>query len=194
MTVKLTKEQEKWLNFMIDEYGGKDHLMNKHCDGGTWKGGAQSLNELSAAKMARALYDGYEVEPEFKVGDWVHVSWYSNESGVYQVEEVYKNGSIRIDVENEIAITKLCPPLHMVRHATESEIAEEKERRFWAKLGRKTCEYRAGDIVEFEGRANVIEAVRGGGNVVVLEHEGTHFAHIRMICPAENRLDVNTNE
>ena len=86
---------------------------------------SKCLQSLSLEQLARALYVGYEVEEEFEVGDFV-VNMHGGtvlkvinkitESGTYY--EVVRCGS---GLKESIHRDRL-------RHATESEIAEEEER------------------------------------------------------------------
>jgi phage regulator Rha-like protein len=101
----------------------------------------ECINSMPVDSLIRALYIGYEVEPEFKVGDWVAFDNRKDEVAIRKIERIndqfgdglyahWKNGSMR---------------LSGLRHATPSEIAEEKERRFFARYGREPWELRKGD-------------------------------------------------
>src|SRR5690625_7963427 len=68
--VKLTQEQADAIERGIKIYG-KSRIMNVHALDG-WVGNLNDLNGLTKDEIARALYVGYEVESEFKVGDWVY--------------------------------------------------------------------------------------------------------------------------
>ena len=83
------------------------------------------LNELSLGELVEALYVGYEVEveelePQFEVGDWV-INAYNNR--IFQLEQS--------EVKD---FFELLPTLKHIRHATESEIAEEEKRRMDKKI------------------------------------------------------------
>lgn len=92
-------------------------------------------------KLLNALVNGYEVEPAYKVGDWIvrlDGTTFMNEKAVVQVDKV---SDIHLFYARDIGIDKI-----RIRHATPEEIKAEKERRFWAKIGRKVGEFRIGDI------------------------------------------------
>ena len=129
--VKVTKEQAKGLNQITTPQSAvKEHV-------GNWQLG-NDLNALSLDELIRALYIGYEVEPEFKVGDWV-VTKVTNHigkiTGFSSITKYYDIEGIQTDV---------------IRHATPSEIAEEKERRFFAGHGRELWELKYKDILRLK--------------------------------------------
>ena len=143
------------------------------------------------------LYIGYEVEPEFKVGDVV-VFEYGNEVHVIgEIIEIETEDFIAAKVDDPkfpvpqlIAVSKL-------RHTTESEIAQEKERRFWSGLGREVNEYKIGDVVSTGSVTRPIKAIWNEGELS-LEGLGAgnpyKFDEVFLVCPVENRLDVNVDE
>lgn len=187
--VILTKEQAEAI-----EFAKKHHMRHEIIDAYMQINDSRLVDELkvlyqlSYDKFFKALYIGYEVEPEFscEVGDWIKDT---STGAVFQVKDTQH----RNNVMDSRYTTK--------RHATPSEIAEEKERRFWNKFGREVNEYRAGDIVK--GRGVITEKWRLGpvkktpelegavqiedisdGNTIDLEMESC-----RLICPVEQRLD-----
>ena len=71
------------------------------------------LQSLTLDELARAIYVGYEVEVEVKVGDWL----VNNRNGmIFQIEDGLKDN-----------LKDIVGAKHL-RHATEPEIAAEKER------------------------------------------------------------------
>jgi len=89
------------------------HAKNKLFD-------SKCLQIMSLDQLARAIYVGYEVEVEFEVGDWVVNTCHNS---IFQLEQSeVKDFFERI------------PALKHIRHATESEIAEEEKRRMDKKL------------------------------------------------------------
>lgn len=138
-------EERKIIN-MLDE-SVKCHIKYK------WKGEInKSLNKLSLDEFIRALYIGYEVEPEFKAGDYV-----ANRLGtVGKVAKVdgdflhgkwlYEDG----DSTTEFPIAMNINYTNGVRHATPDEIehiATEKSRRWWERHDRDVHEIKQGDIL-----------------------------------------------
>ena len=75
------------------------------------------LQDLTLDELARALYVGYEVEFEFEVGDWLVNN---RNSLMFQIEDRQEDKDIA--------------RMNHIRHATESEIVEEKERRMDSKV------------------------------------------------------------
>lgn len=185
--VILTKEQansiEKWIN--------KEQLIIAKASGFLEHGVDEPIAELTMKQLVKAIYIGYEVEPDFKVGDWV----VNTSNGYIKLIENEREAREANFLNNDYI------KRHELRHATSEEIAEEKERRFWNKFGREVNEYRAGDIVK--GRGVITEKWRLGpvkktpelegavqiedisdGNTIDLEMESC-----RLICPVEQRLD-----
>jgi len=77
------------------------------------------LQSLTLDELARAIYVGYEVEVEVKVGDWL----VNNRNGmIFQIEDGLKDN-----------LKDIVGAKHL-RHATESEIVEEKGRYMGSKL------------------------------------------------------------
>src|SRR5690625_4301046 len=97
---------------------------------------AEPINEMDFDTLVKALYIGYEVEPEFKVGDWV-----------------FNNGTDRTFQLNESTVNALNEYKNMehIRHATDEEIAQEKERRWWKKHNRDVWELKEGDVLDLNG-------------------------------------------
>ena len=161
-----------------------------------------SLKELSVGEVARALYIGYEVEPEFKVRDWVYRV---SDKKIYRVDFVTEEGLV-LDDENLWMFNekgndygKHTPP-EDVRHATPEEIAEEKERRWWTKHDRDVWELRKRDILKHK-RGNKLIEVKKVHNSQYLIGTCTYYKnkedvkkHYTVICLAENRLDVKDDE
>lgn len=99
------------------------------------------LFQLDADDIQNALFEGYEVEPEFYVGDWVNHRLH----GIGKVIEVNKN-TLEIyrssgDEEGAYVWRK-----KNVRHATKQEA-------WWAKHGRDVWELKPGDIIRVPGRS-----------------------------------------
>ena len=186
--VKLTKEQVTALEEAIHGYG-IDITMNDHSPH-NWGGRLSPLNELKTHQMARALYIGYEVEETFEVGNWVV---YDN--GVERGYG-YKTNQIK-DVDEQKAYFDEGRTMHItrLRHATPEEIAEEKQRRWWAKHGREVFEFKTGDLINHAGI--IIEVEKPEDDLVrvkINESRGTLpeklYQGIEVICFAEDRKDL----
>lgn len=189
--VKLTQEQANAIERFKSEPKAdlvKQHVMWK------WKSAGKSLNDLTIDELIRALYIGYEVEPKFKVGDWVYYQ------GQYEAERVGKithigNDYIRYDIgysNNK----------KYFRHATSEEIAKEKERRWWKSHDRNVWELKKGDLIIDKLNAHscavkIVEHVdENGFNLLVdgLSHFPISLESIKenykILCFAEDRKDV----
>src|SRR5699024_10096032 len=127
--VKITREQAK----VIESKMAFRHMSIKYHVMNNWDTDYERcLNNLTLDELIRAFYIGYEVEPIFEVGDWV--------------KDTSTNAVIKINDRQHR--NNLIDPRHTtIRHATPEEIAEEKQRRWWAKHGRKVWELREGDLL-----------------------------------------------
>lgn len=123
--VKITQEQAN----AIERIKDKDYAINVLVAG---KRPDNPLCELEVSELAKAFYIGYEVEPEFKVGDW---AYNKQTNRVFQVID-----GLSENMNNEANREHL-------RHATDEEISKEKERRWWAKHGRGVWELKKNDVI-----------------------------------------------
>lgn len=183
--VILTQEQVEAIEIAIREYG-KDDVLNDHLsaypDYQNWGNNLEPLNGLEPHILARALYqpDGYEVEPEFKVGDWVvgegHIL-------AYKISKIkndriyfdYSTGNLRVE---------------QVRHATPEEIKEEKRRRWWHDRDRGVWEVYEGDILmnnHGEHCLNVTDLILKRFGVLDYDQLDEFY---KVACLAENREDA----
>src|SRR5699024_4095466 len=97
---------------------------------------SKCLLELSTDDFMNAFEYGYEVEPEFNVGDWVVVTFklHTRSYGkTFKITDKKESCSIGdkycFDLDGEGVVYA-----NELRHATPEEIAEEKERRMDEKL------------------------------------------------------------
>ena len=191
--VKITKEQAEAIEeYKESETGIYDFLHDLPLDYMTnrsWDNVEENQQEMLKVMTAFVTGD-YEVEPEFNDDEWVVLK-----DG--KVVEVYyvKNRSDLGSIGNIVGIPKDKVFAYDLggdywydyndidRHATPEEIAEEKERRWWREHGRKVKEVRNGDIIYsyYTG----ITLVKDENNRHV-----TNFNGFRVICFAEDRLDV----
>src|SRR5690625_4677361 len=162
--VKLTKEQAEALE-QAKEGRGKDKVMNGI--GGKWYRELEPLNDLTPSQMARSLYIGYEVEAEFKVGDWVVYKSNIHETPIVRtVSKINQpRSSASLDAESIVA------PLNNLRLARSEEIAEEKERRFFAKHDRAPWELWDKDLLKHIDSELIFEVQFVSDDGVYLNHD-----------------------
>lgn len=194
--VKVTREIADAIERGIKIYS-KSRIMNDHEPDG-WLGNLTDLNGLTKDEMARSLYIGYEVEPEYKENDWLN---YLTIHGDLKTDKV-------IDVSDDRVLMELSNSWvhfnNVKSHATPSEIAKEKERRFFAEHGREPWELKKNDILN-DRRENctvTIAKVIDKEVMTVLFTNGdwefynniVEDSDWRVACFADKRLDVKTNE
>lgn len=101
-------------------------------------------SELSYEDFQSALLSGYEVKPEFKVGDYV-----INDRGIIvEILEDDGDGFFVGWIANGSMYTEITPKSRILRHAT-------KQESWWAKHGRKVWELREGDVIKPKSDANI---------------------------------------
>lgn len=188
--VVLTKEQAKAIEEIKDiDYAINIHSFNKRPD--------SPLADIKTSTLARALFVGYEVEPEFKVGDWVYDIQYNKVARIDH--RGVDDNRVWVDDEdfNFFAIVN-------IRHATPEEIAEEKERRLFAEHGRKVWELKKYDRIKCKSTDKEYEIldVEKPLRFKVLDMRDVHLRNLEfyntqqissrfvVVCFAENRLDV----
>ena len=157
------------------------------------------MNGLTYDDFIKAVKDGYEVEPEYKVGDWVVSVEFDV---VKRIEKIEKP-------EGQLPIYRLEDKFNVytIRLATPSEIAEEKERRFFARHGREPWELKNNDILNDRREnctvtiAKVIDKFPAEEMTVLFTNGDWEFynnivedSDWRVACFADKRLDVKTND
>lgn len=191
--VKLTQEQADAIESTIGFYNDIERIIELHVNAkDSWIKKSEALKELSLFELVNALCIGYEVKPDFEVGDWVVA-----ESGHWKgsIGEL-KNHFIFLGKSRYDFLTGSIEE-ESIRHATPEEIATEKERRWWAKHDRGVWELREGDIlVAFDGGYlvqidKVFDAYHvlflGGAKEVELKEVKNNF---ELVCFAEDRKDA----
>lgn len=153
--------------------------------------------DFTIEELAKAKLIGYEVEPEFKKGDYVMVKWKNREKEeFYRVVSIDPWGSIQIETLDGVPNAS---GHENTRHATPSEIAEEKERRWWKKHGRDVWELKVGDVlVDTDGEILEVTDERDDYKGYYLDYCSYSLEIIKnrfiILTFAESRLDVKTNE
>src|SRR5690625_487713 len=192
--VKITPEQanaiKKWIN--------KELLIIAKASGLLEHGVDEPIAELTMKQLVKAIYIGYEVEPEFKVGDWVF--WETKSNGpipktAFKIEKIIKDGVCPDEWPSPYAGGEPIP-IEELRHATPSEIAEEKERRWWAKHGRNLWELRKGDLLidKHFGKIAEVREVEDKHYLIgaITSYESLDFIkrNYTVVCFSEQRLDL----
>ncbi len=189
--IQLTQEQADVISKLLKKMSA-DRLIDTHIKQ-IWKDEYNALNHMEVSKVARAVLVGYEVIPQFKVGDWV-INIHTAEIG--QVEAIRKVGGA-VDNDERIVVDSILNYPDSLRHATPEEIQQEKKRRFWEKLGREVDEWEEGDIVGVEGSKFITyisyeDLDRGEvefPRFTAGDNEYFPLNKIRLVTPVEKRLD-----
>lgn len=148
--VKITQEQDQSIKTLVSDRG-KERVLELHVIKDWELERNKCLNEIPTEDMARILYewDSYEIEPEYKVGDWVVCTHLSSALKIIAIQ--YENSRVQyMDVSNWQPIAGIG------RHATPEEIVEEKERRKWAEI-------EVGDVLRIKDEPQAIGMFKGEG-------------------------------
>lgn len=195
--VKLTQGQAEAIEKLKSKnkgnvfYAIEEHAFTFADDDDYWLHEFKPLNDMGIADVAEVLVNGYEVEETFKVGDWV---MHEPSKWLGEVTRIY---------EDELEVTRLGDGYiwnkKYVRHATPEEIAEEKQRRWWAKHGRNVYEFKEGDLIKRGDTTSEVEKVEEKIIWVKLnKSKGTYtkeyYDQIKVICFAEDRKDLDGDE
>lgn len=166
------------------------------------------IDEIAVEDVVKAFIGGYEVEPDFKVGDWV-----THESGIVSIiTDIDDKGIITTDhmldrcdrYGEEVYMNTVAM---YFRHATPEEIAKEEERRWWAKHDRDVWELKLNDEIrhkESDGRFDVVHVFDDGDiniertstnnymqkEVVTVKRSYISDYYYEVVCFAEGRKDV----
>lgn len=184
--LKITREQEKAIEWYRENFTNEgaiqDFIRDRH----------PALSEFTTEQFALLFLEWYEVEPEFKLNDYV---WHTENDTILKLDD-----EDRVEFANKYYTEK-----DKLRHATPEEIQQEKERRWWAKHGRGVWELREGDILLEEGETRFsLVVTRGNRTEDGLNRTpslGYRFAEMnyiknnyKVVCFAEDRKDVKNND
>lgn len=191
--VKITQEQAEELKQLIFDDWNKEEIIYL-TRVGHWREGTP-LHGLSADDVAMAYFVGYEVEPNFKVGDWVVITSVNNTGKISKITNTnaLKDYPIGLDWDNENEVLGYDD----IRHAAPEEVATEKTRGWWDRSGRKVWELREGDLLIglVTGCFKEVKLVNDSGcpmfsssNTFQTLH-GVKRSH-EVVCFAEDRKDI----
>ncbi|MGJ9460085.1 hypothetical protein [Oceanobacillus sp. CF4.6] len=189
---KVTAEQKKAIEWAL-KYSpmykdNPNELLQRHgfskYDEPGFESPLKSLNELNTLSLAKALTIGYEVEPEFKVGDWI------THKLTGDIGKVTKTDPLRVD-------NGMGGYSGGYRYSTPEEIEQEKERRWWDKLGRKVNEFKMTDVIRVENGIGLYEVVTNYDNQrlsITHDFANTEFTiyvdEATLVVPSDKRLDM----
>src|SRR5690625_2414408 len=190
--VKITQTQADNLEWRQRQYG--KHRFIEHAILGHFDDVTNPVEWDNLDVLIRALYVGYEVVPEFKENDWVirtSDAGRGHEKGkVFRIVERISSQNIHGDDEESHVSTSL-------KHATDEEIATEKQRRFWNGNDRDVWELRKGDVLESQKNGKLVTVLnesnslggclRGLGHIRISDLKSS----FKVVCFAEDRKDIN---
>jgi len=139
--IMITQEQAHAIESLLKIYAA-DGILDKHIeDKSYFVRNHEPIRNISSVELAKALYIGYEIEPKYKVRDWVVMTNGEPFMCGELAMEITAVGPLFITVGGDRGID-----IRDIRHATTEEIKAEQERRLWKKLDRAVGEFRKGDV------------------------------------------------
>jgi hypothetical protein len=182
--VKITREQAGAIEYCIEEYG-KDKTINSHANG-TWAYECEPLNNLDFSELAKALYVGYEVEPEFKIGEKIVDESDANKTIITVKGEAYgKLYGYWTDHETNTHVGTTVRKVN-ARHANDSEIAAEKERRWWSGHGKDVWDVENGDVIKKKADGFAFDVAVYGAEYIKNNRD-----RYEVVCFKKDRLDAS---
>ena len=190
--VKLTQEQASAINDCRNIVGDEMLIeMQVYRRNSPWRNKWNAINELNLMTLVDALRIGYEVESEFKSGDYV-----VNDIGTIGLIESVNGDHLKGVWIRDFDIPMNCTSNKIARHATPEEVEEVKERRWWTKHGRYVGEYKENDVVISRHTKEILylkevdnERYYLSDNSVYRDKEEM-LNHYLVVCFAEDRKDV----
>lgn len=198
--VKITQEQADAIEREVGGGGDRETPVEIHVNG--WKHHEnQCLNNLSLEEFVRALYIGYEVEPEFRDDEWVFLVDGTITRILYVRDDEIMPYPSGIKFSHGKGGDCWYAYSDIKRHATPEEIAKEKTRRWWEKHGREPWELKPGDVLRkicssFDFEALEVESVDAEYITLAdcrqINYKTTNMKiNYKVICFAEDRKDVD---
>lgn len=144
---------------------------------------------ISSDELKGIFESGYEVKPEFKVGDFIEIELFGRGVVVEITGINNADGRIRINGSSEFN------EYNVIRKLTDEEIQQEKERRWWKKHGREPWELKKGDVIigHYTKYIHVIskDSDESGYYIEGYHCDAKEIKHnFKVLTFAENRLDV----
>lgn len=143
---------------------------------------------FTGREIGNIFLHGYEVEPEFEVGDWVYDMHHNKVARIDH--RGVDDDRVWVD-DDELNFSSIVD----IRHATQEEIQQEKERRFFNEHGRKPRELKVGDVLvkkmdNFPLVVTEVNAEEITLNLLTCTRSEVK-KRCKVLCFAEKRLDVS---
>ncbi|MGI2709015.1 MULTISPECIES: hypothetical protein [Bacillus cereus group] len=135
-----------------------------------------------------------DYEEPYQPGDWVVI-----DENVCKISDVHVSGRLLVDKISRLT-DQLISTKYIKRKATPEEIAQEKRRRVFAKVGRELDEFKKGDVVAMsagdlsevtveEPSAGLIKCVQFDLYNQTFDTFNVNPKSLNLVVPAEHRLD-----
>ncbi|AYF06303.1 hypothetical protein MLA2C4_11660 [Bacillus mobilis] len=123
--------------------------------------------EERIVQLRNCLTEKWDLIEPIKGDDWVHITEDERDHYIAKVEQV--TGDVLV-VDETIYINNAHRHVHVskARKATTEEIAQEKRRRVFAKVGREVDEFKPGDVVKHYCINWFVSYIREDGDVAII--------------------------
>jgi hypothetical protein len=149
--VRITQEQATAIEYLRDTKFHDEGIIASHAKRPMgWEANyTESLNGLPLLTLVDALRIGFEVEEEYKVGDWKKVVLPNGKWAIGQIDTLAFDDILFNYLDENTEWQRVRQPGKASVNPTPEEIKAEQERRVWEKIGRKPEEFRKGDAYEY---------------------------------------------
>lgn len=154
-----------------------------------WRGEYAPLNSMNMLTLVDALRIGYEIRPNFEIGDLVKFA----KSTTGKVYKVTGNRGGLIFLEHN-----LNAPERNLQHLTDKEKVEYE---WWDSRGREVWELKKGDILEFFGDLLIVDDFIFDQVILLMRYESSENSYAQEldyvkenympVCFAEDRQDLS---
>lgn len=192
--VKITQEQADAIERLKEHHRGEIERFKRNPN--QFADWMLPVKDMQVDDIEKAYRGGYEIDPEFKINDWVVDETNGQIRVIAYFHSIGKSMEVRFREGGKAWIND-------TRHATPEEIATEKERRFFAKNGRKLWELQDHDLLmnefdelcevvdyDFEVRKYVIKNIKHSDGRVINQDDLDELRKYRVRYFAEDRKDI----
>ncbi|MCU5376124.1 hypothetical protein OCA08_03105 [Bacillus cereus] len=138
----------------------------KFNEGRVWMKAGDLAGPCNIAINSLFEEDFSDYEEPIKVDDWVHVNEDERDHYIAKVEQI-TGDLLVVDETIYINNSHRHVPVSKARKATAEEIAQEKRRRVFAKVGREVDEFKPGDVVKHYCINWFVSYIREDGDVAI---------------------------
>ncbi|MCP1178509.1 MULTISPECIES: hypothetical protein [Bacillus] len=124
-----------------------------------------------------------DYQDPIKVDDWICIAEDTADSYIAKVEQVTASDLLVVDETIYVNNNHRHVPISKARKATLEEIAQEKRRRVFAKVGREVDEFKEGDVVKYDGARWFVIDSPPDENIGIVRHINSIYVAAKKVDP-----------